>query len=61
MAIDEAKRVITERSHPLHERYANGDPEIVRQVTQAYERAYPGEVEIDGDTRLQNLINGKEF
>ena len=42
MDIYEARRVIGDSTHPMHERYWASDPAIVRQVDDAFMREYPG-------------------
>ena len=45
MTLEEAKKIQTDPSHPLHARYAANDPDIVRQVSEAFKREYPGNQE----------------
>lgn len=58
MDYETARKIITDRSHPLHARYVQGDAEIMRQVSEAYAQQFPGTVEITD--RQQNWNNGGE-
>jgi len=49
MDITEAKRVISDRSHPLYERFYRSDKAVVAEVEQAFARNYPGNRTIDSE------------
>lgn len=55
MEIEEAKRVIIDSTHPRHSRFCQGDPYIGKQVQAAYERAYPGEIDLSATTVFKEL------
>ena len=55
MEIEEAKRIISDSTHPQHARFWQGDPYIGKEVQAAYERAYPGEIDLSATTVFKEL------
>lgn len=60
MEIEEAKRVIIDSTHPRHSRFCQGDPYIGKEVQEAYERPYPGEIDLSSDDSFQRAFNERK-
>lgn len=60
MEIEEAKRIISDSTHPQHARFWQGDPYIGKEVQEAYERAYPGEIDLSSDDSFQRALNERK-
>jgi hypothetical protein len=48
MTLEEARQVMSDKNHPLHNRYKQNDPTVTTEVNKAFERTFgTHEIEVE--------------